>query len=99
MAWRWPICGASIWARTPGLFWRSPDPLILSVVVNGDNLIVGTGDEGKIYSVTPDGDWASVADCEESKVLSLHKAANGGDIWLATGDAGKAIDVVKDILV
>jgi hypothetical protein len=69
--------------------WRSPDPLVLSMIVDGENLIVGTGDEGRVYFVTPDGDWASVADCGESQVLSLRKAGDNGDIWLATGNSGK----------
>lgn len=69
--------------------WVSPDPLILSITVDGDNLLVGTGDEGKIYSVTPDGDWASVADCEESQVLTFHKVSDPEEIWLATGNPGK----------
>ena len=69
--------------------WKSPDPLIFSMTVDGENLMVGTGDKGRIYSVTPDGDWAAVADCEESQVLSLYKVADSGEIWLATGNSGK----------
>jgi len=69
--------------------WKSPDPLVFSMIVHEDSLMVGTGDEGKIYSVTPDGDWALVADCEESQVLALQKVNDTGEIWLATGNAGK----------
>ncbi|MFC1717893.1 two-component regulator propeller domain-containing protein [Candidatus Poribacteria bacterium] len=69
--------------------WSSPDPLIFSIIANGENMIVGTGGEGKVYSVTPDGDWSPVADCEESQVLALHKMKDSGEIWLATGNAGK----------
>lgn len=76
--------------------WRSPDPLIFSMIINEDNLMVGTGDEGKVYSVTPDGDWASVADCEESQVLSLHRAPDSGEIWLATGNSGKLFKLSSD---
>ena len=69
--------------------WKSPDLLIFSIIVDGENLMVGTGDKGKVYSVTLDGDWSPVADCEESQVLALHKKRDGGEIWLATGNSGK----------
>ena len=69
--------------------WKSPDPLIFSIMTVGENLVVGTGDKGKVYSVTPDGDWSPLADCEESQVLALQKMKDSGEIWLATGNAGK----------
>lgn len=69
--------------------WKSPDPLIFSMIVNGKDLIVGTGDEGKIYSVTPDGDWATMADCEDTQILALNKMKGSEEIWAATGNAGK----------
>jgi len=78
--------------------WRSPDPLVFSMIVDGDNLMVGTGDEGKLYSVTPDGDWASVADSEESQILSLYKVSDTGEIWFATGNAGKLFKLSSDYL-
>ena len=69
--------------------WKSPDPLIFSIMVDGENLMVGTGDEGNVYSVTLDGDWSPVADCEESQALALHRKRDSGEIWLATGNSGK----------
>lgn len=78
--------------------WKSPDPLIFTIVVVGDNLMVGTGDEGKVYSVTTDGDWLPVADSEESQVLALHKMKDSGEIWLATGNSGKLYKLSSDYL-
>ncbi len=69
--------------------WECLDPLIFSMVVDGENLIVGTGEEGDIYSVKANGDWNLIVDCEESQVLSLHKVSDNGEIWLATGDPPK----------
>jgi sugar lactone lactonase YvrE len=81
--------------------WKSPDPLMFSMMADGEKLIVGTGDEGRIYSVTPDAPglsegWASVADCEESQVLSLYKVSDSGEIWLATGNSGKLYKLSSD---
>jgi hypothetical protein len=69
--------------------WRCPDPLIFSIAVDGDRLIVGTGDEGNIYYVIPEDEWALLAETEESQVLALHKVQDSGEIWLATGNTGK----------
>jgi hypothetical protein len=69
--------------------WECPDPLIFSMIADNENLIVGTGDDGNIYSVKTNGDWATIADCEESQVLSLYKANGNGEIWLATGNPSK----------
>lgn len=67
--------------------WECPDPIIFSMIADGENLIVGTGDEGNIYSVKANGDWASIVDCEEAQVLSLYKT--NGEIWLATGNPSR----------
>jgi len=84
---------AVIYKITPDYFvdqlWESPDPLIYSMIADGENLIVGTGNEGNLYSVNQDGDWHLVADCEESQVLSLYKSGKSPDIWLATGNTAK----------
>ncbi len=69
--------------------WDSPDPIIFSMIFDGENLIVGTGNEGNIYSVKPNGDWAYLTDCEESQVISLYKTLKNGELWLATGNPAK----------
>lgn len=69
--------------------WYSPDPIIFSMIADGENLIVGTGNEGNIYSVAPNGDWAYLTDCEESQVISLYKTPKNGELWLATGNPAK----------
>ncbi|HGJ64300.1 TPA: WD40 repeat domain-containing protein, partial [bacterium] len=37
--------------------WQCLDPIIFTMIADGENLIVGTGDEGDIYSVQKNGDW------------------------------------------
>ncbi len=69
--------------------WDSPDPIIFSIIFDRENLIVGTGNEGNIYSVTPDGDWSYLTDCEESQVISLYKTPINGELWIATGNPAK----------
>lgn len=69
--------------------WTSESPLILSMVVDGNNnLIVGTGDKGMIYTVTPEKEFASLVKCEEAQVLAIHKSSTS-TMFVATGNAGK----------
>ena len=69
--------------------WESPDPIIYTIITDGENLMAGTGNDGNVYSVKPNGDWIAVATCTESQVLALYKVNATGEIWLATGDPAK----------
>ncbi|MBM3240364.1 hypothetical protein FJZ31_29120 [Candidatus Poribacteria bacterium] len=91
--------------------WTASEPLILSMVVDAvaevarlqvegsgghfPYLIVGTGDEGKIYTVNADGDSASIAKGEEAQVLAIHKTKTGG-MLVATGNNGKIYRLSTD---
>jgi hypothetical protein len=83
------------------MIWTAPDPLILSMVVGADDqLLIGTGDEGKIYRVNADGDFASLGKCNASQVLAMHRSRNAnlpdgqaGKLLLATGNAGKIFEL------
>lgn len=79
--------------------WDSPDPIIFSMIVDGENLIVGTGNEGNIYSVMPNGDWAYLSDCEESQVISLYKTPKNGELWLATGNPAKLYKLSSNYVI
>lgn len=69
--------------------WTAPVPLILSLAISDDgNLIVGTGNGGKIYSVNMGGESTYLTKCEESDVLAMHKGKNN-QILLSTGNPGK----------
>jgi hypothetical protein len=61
---------------------------ILAMVREGEKLILGTGSDGAIYSVTTDGDEvAQLADLEAKQVTSL-AAAGAGRIIFATANKG-----------
>jgi len=83
--------GSSIYGIFPSgavwSIWRSPQPLLLSMIWNVDgDLMVGTGEEGLIYSVTPEGDFTLVARCPQGQPLSLHR---GGEGQVYLGISGK----------
>jgi hypothetical protein len=59
------------------------------------NLFVATGDEGKIYKVSPDGKVAVAFDSQESQVLCLALAADGA-IYAGTGPSGLIVRLAPD---
>jgi hypothetical protein len=59
------------------------------------NLLVATGDEGKIYKVTPDGKVTLAYDSEDTEVLCLCLAADGS-VYAGTGPAGHVIRITPD---
>jgi sugar lactone lactonase YvrE len=67
--------------------WKCPDPLILSLAVDGDRVLVGTGDEGKLYSVNARGDATYLGKVEESQALAI--VANADRFLVATANSGK----------
>lgn len=77
--------------------WAAPDlPMIFSMVLGpGGDLIVGSGDEGRIYSVAVDGSWSMLADGEEAQALALYSARNG-DVLVGTGNLGKVFRLLTD---
>src|SRR3954453_21916058 len=56
------------------------------------NLFVATGDEGKIFKVTPDGKITVVYAGEESQILCLALAADGS-IYAGTGPTGRVVRI------
>ncbi len=69
--------------------WMAPEgAMIFSMTMGpGGDLIVGTGDEGRIYSVSPDGDWSLLAELDEAQILALQDDGRGG-ILAGTGNLG-----------
>ena len=77
--------------------WTAPAPLILSMVFEGeDQLLIGTGDEGKIYRVSVDGDFISLGKCEASQILAMHRVANTDKLLLATGNSAKIYELTTE---
>ena len=77
--------------------WNSPEPLILAIVLESDSqILVGTGDEGKIYRVNPmSGDSVEVGKCSANQVVAIHQKQVDGDTktLLATGNPGKLFNL------
>ncbi|MGE3803544.1 MAG: hypothetical protein AB7K24_02605 [Gemmataceae bacterium] len=59
------------------------------------NLFVATGDEGKIFKITPAGKVSVAFDCDEVQVLCL-AAASDGSIYAGTGPSGLIIRIAPD---
>ena len=77
--------------------WNSPEPLILAIVLESDSqILVGTGDEGKLYRVNPmSGDAVEVGKCSANQVVAIHQKKVDGDTktLLATGNPGKLFNL------
>jgi outer membrane protein assembly factor BamB len=56
------------------------------------NLLVATGEEGKIYKVTPDGKATVLYESEESQILCLALAADG-TLFAGTGPGGLVVRI------
>lgn len=78
---------------TTALVWSSPEPLILSIVLeNDDQILVGTGSNGKLYRVsTETGDFEAIGKSSGKDILAIHQTehADGMKTILGTGNAGK----------
>jgi hypothetical protein len=59
------------------------------------NLIVATGDEGKVFKVTPDGKASVLYNADDSEVLCLALAADGA-VYAGTGPAGHVVRIEPD---
>ncbi len=59
------------------------------------NLFAATGDEGKIYKVTPEGKVSVAFDSQESQILSLALAPDGS-IYAGTGPSGLIVRIGPD---
>jgi hypothetical protein len=66
---------------------------VWDVIEDGDgNLIVATGDEGKVFKVTPDGKASVLYAGEDSQVLCLARAADGS-VYAGTGPNGSVVRI------
>jgi sugar lactone lactonase YvrE len=59
------------------------------------NLYVATGDEGKLYKVTPDGKVTVAFDSDDSQILCLARAPDGS-IYAGTGPSGLIVRIAPD---
>ncbi|MCG9128211.1 hypothetical protein JT359_11470 [Candidatus Poribacteria bacterium] len=84
---------------TTALVWTSTEPLISSVVMeNDEQLLVGTGDQGKLYRVnTKTGEFAAIGKCSSKEVVTIHqiKQDDGMKTIIGTGNPGKLFSVTS----
>jgi sugar lactone lactonase YvrE len=59
------------------------------------NLFVATGDEGKLYKVTPEGKVSVAFNSEESQILCLALAGDGS-VYAGTGPGGLIVRIAPD---
>ena len=77
--------------------WTAPEMAMIFSMVMGPRgeLIVGSGAEGRLYSVVPGDNWSMLADGEETQVLALLGCADG-DVLVGTGNLGKVFRLDQD---
>ena len=78
---------------TTAKLWSSPEPLIFSMVLESDEqILVGTGNNGKLYRVnSKDGEFHSVGKCESKDVVTILKTRHSDDMKtiIGAGNPGK----------
>jgi len=77
--------------------WTAPEMAMVFSMTLGPrgDLIVGSGDEGRIYSVSAEGSWSMLVDGQESQALALLGAQNG-DVLVGTGHLGKVFRLLTN---
>jgi sugar lactone lactonase YvrE len=53
------------------VLWKSPDKLIFSLAFDGVNILAGSGDDGIIYLITPDGENSQYYKVGQKQVLDM----------------------------
>ncbi|HEX9190221.1 MAG TPA: hypothetical protein VGB87_24300, partial [Vicinamibacteria bacterium] len=85
-----PPKGALLRFRPSGeidTLWSSPDDVPHAIVLSGPDVLVGTGDKGKVYRVGPDSRWALVATLPAEQVTALAPAEGGGALAVTANPA------------
>lgn len=85
---------------TVALVWSSPEPVIFSVILENDkNLLVGTGNNGKLFRVETDtGEFSEFAKSSSKDVVAIYQTKNSDDMKtiLAAGNPGKLFQLTED---
>ncbi|MFQ5823184.1 MAG: hypothetical protein ACE5JB_03930 [bacterium] len=69
--------------------WNSQMDQIYSILLdNNDNVILGTGEQGRLYSVTVQGERTLLTELDEIQITALGKDTKG-QIYLCTSNTGK----------
>ena len=77
-------------------FVKTPADYVTSMTIDGkDNLYVGTGNEGIIYRITPDGKSSVLYDAKENSITALAMMPDG-DLYAGTGPKGLLYRITPD---
>ncbi len=84
--------GSEVYRITPDgstqKIWASRNDIVYSLALNGaGRLLVGTGNDGKIYQMEPGGLYTALVDSPSSQVTAL--VASGGEVVAATSNVGR----------
>lgn len=78
------------------LVYETPAPFVWTIATGSDgSLFLGTGNDGKVYRIGPDGKGALFYSSAELEVHALAPAPNGG-LYVATSPDGKIYRVDRD---
>ncbi len=78
------------------LVYETPAPFVWTILAGADNsFFLGTGNDGKVYRVGPDGKGALFYSSPELEVHALAPAPGGG-LYVATSPDGKIYKVDRD---
>lgn len=87
---------------TTALVWTSPEPIIHATVLESDEVIlVGTGDNGKLYRVyTKTGEFEAIGKCSGKEVVAIHQTKHQDDMKtiLGAGNPGKLFTVTSSFV-
>ena len=90
-----PPKGALLRLRPSGeidTLWSSPDDVPHSAVRSGSDVLVGTGNKGKVYRVGDDGRWALVATLPAEQVTALARTSPGA-VALVTANPARVFSL------
>jgi hypothetical protein len=86
--------GAEIYAiateGAPRRIWSSRDDIVYALAINGDSLLIGTGNRGHIYSVQREarsGSYTDLLKASANQITSFARTPNG--FYAATSNLGK----------
>jgi outer membrane protein assembly factor BamB len=90
-----PPKGALLRIRPTGeidTLWNSTEDVPHSVVRSGPDVLVGTGNKGKVYRVGDEGQWALVATLPAEQVTALARGSAGG-VALVTANPARVLSL------
>ena len=78
--------------QAPRRLWAGKDEIVYALAVRSDGLLALTGNRGRIFRISDDGDYADVAHLDGQQGLSLAVVPgmkDRGGIFIGTGNTGK----------